>query len=494
MSDTEDRPERLGMEIPPRGVDRQVLLDRLKALQAGDVHWREHRVFGLVYKHSDAHTEFLKEAHDLYFSENGLNPMAFKSLQQLEREVVRMCAALFHGGDGMAGCMTSGGTESLLLTVLAHRNHARRTQPWIRRPEIVVPESAHTAFIKAGECFGVRIVKAPCGPDYAADAREMERRITARTILLVGSAPCYPYGVLDPIAELGELAARRGLPLHVDACLGGFFLPWLGDLGVKIPPFDFLVPGVTSLSADIHKYGYAAKGASLLLYRSPAVFADQVFADVDWCGGAYGGATLAGTRPGGPIAAAWAALHALGREGYVANARTILDAAGRLIEGVRAVPGLCVLGDPVIGVVAVGATDPAVRLYAVADLLEAKGWHINRLQKPESLQVILNAGHAAVIDPLLADLREAVAQVRANPDAAFEGSAPMYGLIANMPLRRVVRKNLVSIFTKMHTVGEPGPEEAGEEEKDPVAVPPAVLWLMRARARIARLFTPRRED
>ncbi|HOC73222.1 MAG TPA: pyridoxal-dependent decarboxylase, partial [Candidatus Hydrogenedentes bacterium] len=311
---------------------------------------------------------------------------------------------------------------------------------------------------------------------------------------LVGSAPCYPYGVLDPISELGELAARRGLPLHVDACLGGFFLPWLQDLGKEVPPFDFRVPGVTSLSADIHKYGYAAKGASLLLYRSPAVFADQVFADVDWCGGAYGGATLAGTRPGGPIAAAWAALHALGREGYVENARTILEAAGRLIEGVRAVPGLCVLGNPVIGVVAVGATDPAVRMYAVADLLEARGWHINRLQKPESLQVILNAGHAAVIDPLLADLREAVGHVRAHPDAAFEGSAPMYGLIANMPLRRVVRKNLVAIFTKMHTVGEPGPEEAGEEEQDPVAVPPAVLWLMRTRARIARLFAARRGD
>ncbi|HOC72485.1 MAG TPA: aminotransferase class V-fold PLP-dependent enzyme, partial [Candidatus Hydrogenedentes bacterium] len=236
MTDTENGQERLGVEIPRRGVDRQTLLDRLRALQAGDVRWREHKVFGLVYKHSDAHTEFLKEAHGLYFSENGLNPMAFKSLQQLEREVVRMCAALFHGGDGMAGCMTSGGTESLLLTVLAYRNHARRTRPWVRRPEIVVPESVHTAFIKAGECFGVRIVKTPCGQDYAADVREMERRITARTILLVGSAPCYPYGVLDPIAELGDLAARRGLPLHVDACLGGFFLPWLGDLGRETPP------------------------------------------------------------------------------------------------------------------------------------------------------------------------------------------------------------------------------------------------------------------
>ncbi len=472
-----------GVEIPQSGGDRDALLARLAEFRGGDVKWRENRAFGLVYQHSEGHTEFLKAAHGLYMSANGLNPMAFKSLQRMEREVVGMTARMFHGDGAVTGSMTSGGTESLLLAVLTYRNRARRKRPWIRKPEIIVPESAHVALIKAGDYFDVKIVSVPCGPDYRADVRAMERRINRNTIALVGSAPCYPYGTLDPIGELGELAARRGLPLHVDACLGGFFLPWLGG----VPPFDFRVPGVTSISADIHKYGYAAKGASTLLYRSAEWFRDQIFAEVDWCGGAYGGATMAGTRPGGPIAAAWASLHALGRNGYTENARAVMAVAARFREGIRAIPGLAVLGEPVMGVMAYGSPDGGLSLYAVADRLEKKGWHVDRLQRPESVHMILNPGHAAIVDEYLADLREAVDYVRAHPDAALEGSAPMYGLMAKMPLRRVVKKNLTDIFMQMYS--QTGHAETEEDGEDTPAIPKPLLQLMRLKARLGRLFS-----
>lgn len=481
----------LGAEIPQTGRDRQLLLERMKALRGGDIHWRDNRAFGLVYHHSAEHTDFIKAAYNLFFSENALNPMAFKSLQRMERDVVRMTAKMFHGDSEVVGSMTSGGTESLLLAVLTYRNRARRKRPWIRKPEIVVPASAHVAFTKAGEYFGVRVVRTSLTADYRADVRAVENHITRNTIAIAGSAPCYPYGVMDPIEELGALATRHGLPLHVDACLGGFFLPWVERLGHHVPLYDFRVPGVTSISADIHKYGYAAKGASTILYRDMDHFRDQVFADVDWCGGVYGGATMAGTRPGGPIAAAWASLQVLGENGFTENARAIMGNARRFSEGIRAMPELGILGSPVMGVLAYGARDARISIYAVADRLEQKGWHVDRLQRPEGIHLIINPGHATVVDQYLQDLGEAVAYVKANPDAALEGTAPMYGLIAKMPLRRMVKRDVVTILARLYSqTGDADVEAIGDEESQPgaAAVPKPLLQLMRLKARLGKVF------
>ena len=475
-----------GAHIPETGLDRQVLLDQMQAMRAADVQWRQNKAFGLVYRHSDAHTDLIKTAYGLFLSENGLNPMAFKSLQQMERDVVGMTADMFHGDTNAVGSMTSGGTESLLLAVLTYRNHARRKRPWIRKPEIIVPESAHVGFVKAGEYFNVRIVHTPLRADYRADVAALEARINRNTIGIVGSAPSYPYGAIDPIEQLGAVALRRRVPLHVDACLGGFFLPWAEKLGHTVPPFDFRVPGVTSISADLHKYGYAAKGASTILYRSLDFFRDQIFAEVDWCGGVYGGATMAGTRPGGAIAAAWASLNSLGQAGYIENARAVMGAARRYIDGVRAIPGLCVLGEPEMSVFAFGAKDGRISMYAVADKLEESGWHVDRLQRPESIHLIINAGHAEVADQYLADLRAAVDHVAAHPESALQGKAPMYGLIAEAPLRRMVKRNVVNMLAQLYAQRENGASDEDELAAD--SVPKPVIQILRLKARLRRLF------
>ncbi|MCX5772622.1 MAG: pyridoxal-dependent decarboxylase, partial [Candidatus Hydrogenedentes bacterium] len=337
-----------------------------------------------------------------------------------------------------------------------------------------------------GEYFDVKIVRTPLHADYRADVQALESRINRNTIGIVGSAPSYPYGVIDPIEQLGEVALRHHVPLHVDGCLGGFLLPWVEKLGHPVPPFDFRVPGVTSISADLHKYGYAAKGASTILYRSLDFFRDQIFAEVDWCGGVYGGATMAGTRPGGAIAAAWASLHSLGQAGYIENARAVMEATRRYMDGVRAIPGLCVLGEPEMSVFAFGSKDGRVSMYAVADKLEQSGWHVDRLQRPESIHLIINAGHGQVVDQYLADLRAAVDHVAAHPEAALQGMAPMYGLIAEAPLRRMVKRNVVSMLAKLYVQRDQA--SIDEEEVSADSVPKPVMQLLRLKARLRRLF------
>lgn len=478
--------------IPETGEDREALLQRMAAFRDQDVRWREGRVFSLVYQYSPEHTDFLKQAHNLFFSENGLNPTAFRSLLRMERETIEMAADLFHGDEQTAGCVTSGGTESLLLVVLNLRNRARRTKPWIRRPEIVAPESVHVAVMKGCEYFDVRLRLVPCAADFRADPAAMERALTRNTIGIIVSAPSYPYGTLDPVADIAALAQRRGIPCHVDACLGGFFLPWLPHAGRDIPPFDFQLPGVTSISADLHKYAYAAKGASVLLYRDRSLLRHQVFAEVNWCGGAYGGLTLAGTRPGGPIAAAWAALRAVGRQGYIENARKVMAIADRFRQGIEAIAGLRVLGDPVMGVMAAGSTDPALSMYAVADQMEQRGWHIDRLQRPEAIHLILNPAHEAIVEPWLADLRAAVDTVRAHPDLAGEGSAPLYGLMARMPVRTLVRTNLENLLLDLYAPGRQDQDTAAGTADPGADLPGIVRAWFRWRAR--RAAARRRHD
>ncbi|HEY0989512.1 MAG TPA: aminotransferase class V-fold PLP-dependent enzyme, partial [Kofleriaceae bacterium] len=335
------------------------VLAALEAMRAGDTDWRGGRVFSLVYKvpgaAGEAHDELLHRAHRLYASANLLNPMAFPSLKRMESEIVAIAGRLLHCA-GAVGAVTSGGTESILCAVAAYRDRARRERPWIRRPELVVPSTIHPAFDKAAHYFGVRLVKVAVGDDLRADPAAMARAIGRRTIGLCASAPQYPHGVIDPIGELGAIAQRRGLPLHVDACIGGFLLPWLERLGRprRLAPWDFRVPGVASISADLHKFAYAGKGASVLLWRSIDGLRSQIFVATDFPGGIYASPTLLGTRPGGPIAAAWAALHALGDRGYLELARAAIDAADRLRAGIAAIPGLVELGPGDATIVAFG--------------------------------------------------------------------------------------------------------------------------------------------
>ncbi len=442
------------MQIPAKGRAPEDVLVELSAKRTGDTDWRGGKVFSLVYHAGEDHEQLLLDAHGLYASANLLNPMAFKSLKQMESEVVEMAGRLFHCA-GAVGAVTSGGTESILVAVAAYRDRARREKPWIRRPQMVVPTTIHPAFDKAAHYFGVELVKVPVGEDLRADVRGMAKAIGWRTIGIVASAPQYPHGVVDPIPELGELALRKGIPMHVDACVGGFILPWIERLGRPLPKWDFRVPGVTSMSADLHKYGYAAKGASLLLWRSLDQMKHQFFVATDFPGGIYASPTLLGTRPGGPIAAAWAALQTLGVDGYVELARTALDAADRLRAGIARIPGLVLLGKGDATIVSFAATK--IDIYAIADRLEARGWTADRQHRPASLHLTVTANHAQSVDNYLRDLAAAVDEVRSDPSLAKAGSAPMYGMAGRMPVRRLVASQVRKVFAKMYATSEGRP-------------------------------------
>ncbi len=442
-------------QIPKQGRTADAVLSDLAARAERDTNWRGGRVFSLVYHvpgHAgEAHEQLLQRAHALYASTNLLNPMAFKSLKQMEGELVEMAGRLFHCA-GAVGTVTSGGTESILCAVAAYRDRARRERPWIRRPELVVPSTIHPAFDKAAHYFGVKLVKVAVGPDLRADVAGMRKRIGRRTIGLVGSAPQYPHGVIDPIAELGALAQQHKLPLHVDACVGGFMLPWLERLGRPIPKWDFRVPGVTSISADLHKYGYAAKGASLLVWRSIDQMRHQIFVETNFPGGIYASPTMIGTRPGGPIAAAWAALQSIGEDGYVELARVTADAADRLRAGIRQIRGLTLLGSGDATIVAYAAV--GMDIYAIADRLETRGWTIDRMHRPAAIHLTVTANHATIVDEYLADLAAAVAEVRRDPQLAKSGSAPMYGMAGKLPLRGLVKSRVRKVIADLYAYGD----------------------------------------
>lgn len=418
------------VRIPEHGSDRAQVLERLRELRADDADWRGGHTWSLVYHASEEHTAFLKEAYTTFFSENGLNPIAFQSLRRFEAEVVRMTATMLNGDDDVVGTMTSGGSESIMMAVKSYRDHARAARG-VTAPRLVLPVTAHPAFLKACHYLDVEVDLTPIGEDLRADVAAIERAITDQTIALVGSAPNYPHGIIDPIEELASVAESHGVGLHVDACLGGFLLPWVEKLGRDIPPFDFRLPGVTSMSADIHKYGFAAKGASTVLYRGKELRRHQFHAATSWPGGIYISPTAAGTRPGGSIAAAWAALNAIGEDGYLALADAIMETTDRLRDGVEMVDGLRVLGDPAMSVFAF--TSDEVDIYAVGDQLDAKGWHMDRQIKPACLHLMVTPVHADVVGEFLMDLADAVQTVRDDPSLAQEGQAAMYGMVTSLP-------------------------------------------------------------
>lgn len=328
------------MKIPEKGLARDQVLEMLREYKEGDVNYQDSKTWSLVYYLGEEHTRFLTEAYNTFISENALNPMAFKSLKRFEHEVVRMSADLLGGDDNTVGVMTSGGTESCLLPVMTYRDRAAgRGLFRSKKPEMIAPQSIHVAWEKAARYFGVKMVHAPLRRDMRVDVDAVRKRINRNTILIVGSAPSYPHGVIDPIVELGTVAREHNLPFHVDSCLGGFLLPFVERLGYEIPTFDFRVPGVTSISADIHKYGYSAKGASVLLYRNMDYLKHQFFVHESWPGGVFISPALLGTRPGGAIAAAWASLKAIGMDGYLDLARRVMETTAALQEGIRSIPG-----------------------------------------------------------------------------------------------------------------------------------------------------------
>ncbi len=405
----EEAPPSTAYPLPRHRTPAEQVLAAMQQARDRDVRWHEGKTWSLVYHITDDVTDFLKQASNLFFSENGLSPIAFPSLQKFEAEVVAMAAGLLGGDARTVGNITSGGTESLLMAVKTARDWGR-AEKGILAPEMVLPVTAHPAFEKAAHYFGVKAVHIPVGPDFRADVEAARAAITPNTVLLVASAPSYPQGVVDPVGELAQIAHERGILCHVDACVGGFMLPFVRKLGYPVPDFDFRLPGVTSISADLHKYAYAAKGASLILYRDRALRRYQFFVYTDWPGGIYASPTMAGTRPAGPIAAAWAILHYLGEEGYLELADQVMRTVARLRAGVEAIEGVHILGDPAMSILAIGSD--RLNVYEIADELTLRGWHLDRQQFPPSLHLTVTPAHARVADRFLADLEEAVAHAR----------------------------------------------------------------------------------
>ncbi|KAA8528950.1 hypothetical protein F0562_033562 [Nyssa sinensis] len=446
------------VELPKAGLGvevREIMKDEKK----NDVVWRG-KCSGTVYiggSESEGHFSLINEAcsmlvrchiYDWFAHTNPLHLDVFQSVVRFESEVVAMTAALLgskekSSGGQICGNMTSGGTESILLAVKSSRDYMK-AKKGIKRPEMIIPVSAHSAYDKAAQYFNIKLWRVPVNTEFQADVKAIKRFINKNTILIVGSAPGFPHGIIDPIEELGELASGSGICFHVDLCLGGFVLPFARKLGYPIPPFDFSVEGVTSISVDVHKYGLAPKGTSVVLYRNHDIRKHQFVAVTEWSGGLYVSPTMAGSRPGGLIAGAWAAMMSLGSEGYSENTREIMEVSKRIQKGIKEIPELFIIGRPDMTIVAFGSND--VNIFEVNDIMSSKGWHLNALQRPDSIHICVTLQHVPVVEDFLKDLRDSVQTVKENPGPVSGGLAPIYGAAGKMPDRVMVQDLLLDFM------------------------------------------------
>ncbi len=423
--------------LPEIGRARADILHDMQAMRDREEEtWKDGFVSGAVYHGDEEHIEFLNQVYALNSQSNPLHADVWPSTTKFEAEIVAMTASMLGGeGQDVRGTVTSGGTESILLAMKTYRDWAREMKG-IAKPEMIVPVTAHAAFDKASQYFNIKTVHIPIDANFRADVSAARKAINKNTIVIVGSAPSFPHGAIDPIEELSDLARERGVGFHVDACLGGFVLPWAERLGYSVPPFDFRLPGVTSMSADTHKYGYAAKGTSVVLYRGLDLLHRQYYAASDWPGGLYFSPTFAGSRPGALSAACWAALTSIGARGYLDATKRILETAVKVKEGIGQISELRVLGDPLF---VIAFASDSIDIYKVLDFMSHKKWSLNGLHKPACVHLCVTLRHIqpGVAERFLADLREAVEHVKAHPEE--KGTmAPVYGMAATIPMRGLV--------------------------------------------------------
>ncbi len=405
------------MQIPKYGRPSHEILSTLDSFKSSDLDWKSGKVWGYVYDPGET-SEVTQAAYLKFLSENGLDPTVFPSLLKLETDVVRSTIQLLRGDGDAVGNLTSGGTESIILAVKTARDRARALQPQIVHPEMVLPRTAHAAFHKAAHYLGIKPVMVEIDPQtFRVHPDDVRKAISDSTILLVASAPNYSQGVIDPIEEIAAIASQRGLLFHVDACVGGVHLSIMRDLGYDLPAFDFTLPGVTSISTDLHKYGYAAKGCSVIMYRNKELRKHQIFACTDTTGYSLINTTILSSKSGGPMAGAWATLNSLGMEGYRRIVTQVQQATGRLIEGINAIAGLHVLGQPIMSMFSF-ASD-SINVYQLADEMTRRGWFLQPQFStectPRNLHMSVGFGTSHQVENLLADLRESVESVRQGP-------------------------------------------------------------------------------
>ena len=412
--------------MPPKGWSADDVFEGLEAMRTRDVRWREGRAFSLAYHAGPEALAVAEEAYRRFSGENALSTDAFPSLKQIQAEVVAMAGVWLGATPSSAGFMTSGGTESILMAVKAARDRLLAERQ-IRQPNMVMPTSAHAAFAKAGAYFGVEVRRVAVGSDWRADVAAMQSRVDENTVLIVGSAPQYPQGVVDDIVGIAKIATDAQINCHVDACMGGVTLAYSQRLGENIAPWNLQVPGVSSISVDLHKFGYTSKGASVIMYASKHLRSFQGFVTDDWLGGVYGSSGVLGTKSGGSMASAWAVMHFLGDDGYLRLTRQAREATLQLATVVRNTPELVLRAEPESTLLCFGAQDPsALNVFAVADELSKRGWYVDRQTPPDSLHCTVNAIHHDKIDWFARDLHESVSIAL---DQKTSGSVGTYGTV-----------------------------------------------------------------
>nr|XP_002127038.1 sphingosine-1-phosphate lyase 1 [Ciona intestinalis] len=426
-------------KLPIRGKTH-LQIDRVveEYLSLDDVDWKNGNVSGTVYGGDAGLTDVITKVYKKFAWSNPLHPEVFPGLRKMEAEIVRISCELFNGNPQTScGSVTIGGTESILLACKTYRDWAYGKG--IQKPEIVCPVSVHAAFEKAAHYFRMKLVHVPVDSvTRKVNVSAMKNAISRNTCMLVGSTPPFPHGVLDPITEIAALGMKYNIPVHVDACLGGFLLPFMSDAGFPVPPFDFSVPGVTSISADTHKYGYSPKGSSVVLYSDKKWIHYQYFVSPDWQGGIYATPMFAGSRSGAIIAACWATMMYFGREGYVNRTKKIITTARYIEQGLRKIEYIYVLGKPEMSVVALGSLDFDV--FRLSTELVKRGWNLNNLQFPASIHICCTMPHThpGVADRLLQDIRESVDIIMSDPKAKATGAGAIYGMAQSIPDRSIV--------------------------------------------------------
>ncbi|XP_053964605.1 sphingosine-1-phosphate lyase [Anastrepha ludens] len=427
------------LELPAQGLSREEILQLVdKHLSIGHYNWREGRVSGAVYGFKEDLVDLIAEVYGKTSYTNPLHADVFPGVCKMEAEVVRMACTLFHGDANSCGTMTTGGTESILMACKAYRDYARETRN-VQRPNMIVPKTVHAAFDKAAQYFNIHIKYVDVDPKtFEVDVKAVKRAINSNTILLVGSAPNFPYGTMDDVEAIAALGVKYNIPVHVDACLGSFVIALAREAGYKIRPFDFAVNGVTSISADTHKYGFAPKGSSIILYSAQKYLNHQFTVTTDWPGGVYGSPTVNGSRAGGIIAACWATMMSFGHEGYLEATKRIVDTARYIEAGIRKVDGVFVFGKPATSVVAIGSN--VFDIFRLSDALGKLGWNLNALQFPSGIHICITDMHtkSGLADKFLADLKSSVAEIMKDPGQPVEGKMAIYGKAQGIPDRTVV--------------------------------------------------------
>ncbi|KAI1035766.1 hypothetical protein LB505_003860 [Fusarium chuoi] len=439
------------LSLPKDGLPIDTVRAELENLANMDhTRWEDGYVSGAVYHGEDELMQLQTEAFGKFTVANPIHPDVFPGVRKMEAEVVSMVLSIFHAPPGAAGASTSGGTDSILSACLAARQQAYNERG-ITEPEMILPDTGHTAFRKAAQYFGYKIHLVACpAPEYQVDVKAVSRLINPNTVMLVGSAPNFPHGIMDDIVALSKLAQRKKLWLHVDCCLGSFLVPFLERAGFESQLFDFRLKGVSSISCDTHKYGFAPKGNSTVLYRTAELRKYQYFVCPDWSGGVYASPGIAGSRPGALIAGCWASLMTIGEAGYIDACTKIVGTAKKITEAIQSSPlsgELEIIGRPLVSVVAF--TSRNLNIYDIADAMSAKGWHLNSLQDPPAIHVAVTLPISKVWENLVADLEAVVEEEREKERVrlvegkgahgkAMGDSSALYGVAGSLPNKGVV--------------------------------------------------------